>query len=151
MPPNSAQLLAEVRQHKVEDVLALSATLSWIIQTLLTWLSIVARALRVSRVVKVLRQVPPTILSPIQACQRSVSHWTVCSGQTAEMPSKRPMIASGHRLWRNKAHLQMPTISKTQSAMRIIDVTVLTKHQRCWERSSAVRIAPFSFRSTKHR
>ena len=74
MPLNLALLLAEVRQRKVVDVLALSATPSWIIQTLLTWLSIVARALRVSGVVKVLRQVPPTILSPILACQRLASH-----------------------------------------------------------------------------
>ena len=74
MPPNSARLLAEVKQLRVENVLALSATLSWIIKTLRTWLSIAAQALRVSRVVKVLRQVPPTILLPILECRRSASH-----------------------------------------------------------------------------
>ena len=151
MPPNSARSLAEVRQRRVENVPALSATLSWIIKTLPTWLSIAAQALRVSRVVKVLRQAPPTILSPILVCQRSASHWPACSGQIEEMPSKRPMIASGRLLWRNRAHRQIPTISKTLSGTKIIDVTVHIKHQRCSERYLAVRIAPFSFRSTKHR
>ena len=148
---NSALLLPEVRQRRVENVPALSVTLSWIIKTLRTWLSIAAQALRVSRVVKVLRQVPPTILSPILECRRSASHWPACSGRTEAMPSKRPMIASGRQLWRNKAHRQIPTISKTQSGTRITDVTVHIKHQRCSERYLVVRIAPFSFRSTKHR
>ena len=95
-PPNSARLLEKDLQRKVEDAPAQSATLSWIIKTSPTWLWTAARALRVSRVVKVLRQAPPTILSPILACQRLASRWPACSDLTGAMPSKRLMIASGH-------------------------------------------------------